>query len=114
MEKSNKNGITLIALVITIIVLLILSAIILNMLMGDSGIIHKANTAKENTNYSTAYEEIQTKVLEAQSQKEGKAKLTDIIEQLKNDSQYEYIINHTSQMASLSNKGTITSLENIE
>lgn len=111
--KINK-GITLIALIVTIIVLLILAAVILNMVIGDSSVIRKANIAKENTNYSVAYEEIKTKVLEAQAKKEGKAKLSDIVEQLKNDPQYEYIINKSSKIANLSNKGQINNLQDMD
>lgn len=42
----NNKGITLIALVITIIVLLILAGVSIAMLTGENGIIKQANTAK--------------------------------------------------------------------
>lgn len=45
----KDKGITLIALVITIIVLLILAGISIAMLTGENGILNKATTAKENT-----------------------------------------------------------------
>ena len=51
MEKSmiqDEKGITLIALIITIIVLIILAGVSLNMVIGDDGIITKAQQAKEN------------------------------------------------------------------
>ena len=49
-KKFNKNkGITLIALVVTIIVLLILAGITINMLTSDNGIIKKALEAKQET-----------------------------------------------------------------
>ena len=50
-KKSLKasNGITLIALVITIIVLLILAGISISMLSGDNSILQKATEAKEKT-----------------------------------------------------------------
>ena len=47
--RSNK-GITLIALVITVIVLLILAAVTINALSGDNGILKRAKDAKEQTN----------------------------------------------------------------
>ena len=47
--KENMKGITLIALVITVIVLLMLSGITISMLTGDNGIITKAKEAKEKT-----------------------------------------------------------------
>ena len=46
--KRNK-GITLIALVVTIIVLLILAGISIVMLTGQNGILNRANEAKEKT-----------------------------------------------------------------
>ena len=45
----NQRGITLIALVITIIVLLILAGVSIAMLTGDNGILTKADDAKEQT-----------------------------------------------------------------
>ena len=49
LNLKNKNGITLIALVITIIVLLILAAISITMLTGDNSILKRAVDAKEQT-----------------------------------------------------------------
>ena len=44
--KSNQKGITLIALVITIIVLLILAGVAISMLSGENGILNQAASAK--------------------------------------------------------------------
>lgn len=44
--KKNQNGVTLIALVVTIVVMLILAATALAMLNGDSGILRNAQRAK--------------------------------------------------------------------
>ncbi len=46
--KYNKKGITLIALVVTIIVLLILAGVTIKTLTGDSGII---GNARNSTNF---------------------------------------------------------------
>lgn len=46
---KKQNGITLIALVITIIVLLILAGVSIAMLAGEGGILGKATTATTNT-----------------------------------------------------------------
>ena len=56
MEENNK-GITLIALVITIIVLLILAGVSIAMLTGDNGIITQAKEAKEKTEEAKRKEE---------------------------------------------------------
>ena len=53
--KKNK-GITLIALVVTIIVLLILAGISINMLTGQNGILKRATEAKKNTEDSSDLE----------------------------------------------------------
>ena len=47
--KKSNNGITLIALVITIIVLLILAGVSIAMLTGENGILKQANNAKNKT-----------------------------------------------------------------
>ena len=47
--KARNNGITLIALVVTIVVLLILAGVSISMLSGDDGIITNAGKAKEET-----------------------------------------------------------------
>ena len=48
-RKTNNRGITLIALVITIIVLLILAGVSISMLTGENGILTQANKAKKAT-----------------------------------------------------------------
>ncbi len=61
--KQVNKGITLIALVITIIVLLILAGVSIATLTGDNGILAKAQNAKDLTNEKTAEEEVQIEVL---------------------------------------------------
>ena len=51
-EKAKQKGVTLIALVITIIVLIILAGISINTLVGENGIIIQAQRAKEDTDKS--------------------------------------------------------------
>ena len=58
MKKTNNAGITLIALVITIIVLLILAGISIAMLTGSNGILTKANEADAETVRAEARERI--------------------------------------------------------
>lgn len=58
--RENERGITLIALVITIIVLLVLAGVAITMLSGENGILKKAAQAKEKT--GMASEEEQTKL----------------------------------------------------
>ena len=92
MRKSNANGITLIALVVTIVVLLILAGISISMLTSDNGIITKASTAKVATELTGIKEEIQIKQVEEEKRneslrymtvKEANEKLKDIPEEYK-------------------------------
>ena len=56
---KTSNGVTLIALVITIIVLLILAGVVIATLTGDNGILTKANEAKTITNEKDEEEQIE-------------------------------------------------------
>ncbi len=47
-EKTKQKGVTLIALVITIIVLIILAGVAISALVGENGIITQAQRAKED------------------------------------------------------------------
>ena len=58
LKKSKNKGITLIALVITIIVLLILAGISISMLSGDNSILRRATQAKETSNEAEIRERI--------------------------------------------------------
>ena len=48
MKTKEMKGITLIALVITIVVLLILAGVSISLLLGDNGIITKAKEAQDS------------------------------------------------------------------
>ncbi|MNT41691.1 hypothetical protein D3C72_1780600 [compost metagenome] len=54
---KSKRGITLVALVVTIIVLLILSAVGISLLTGENGILNKAKIAKVESDRSSIEEE---------------------------------------------------------
>ena len=56
-KKQMNKGITLIALVITVIVLLILAGVTIATLTGDNGILTRAQEAKEKTEEATKREE---------------------------------------------------------
>ena len=61
--KSNKDGITLIALVITIIVLLILAGVTISTLTGDNSILNQTSVAKEQTLEKGALEQINLAII---------------------------------------------------
>ena len=59
---KNAKGITLIALVITIIVLLILAGVTIATLTGDNGILTQAGKAKDKTTEAESIERVQVEV----------------------------------------------------
>ena len=68
---GKEKGITLIALVITIIVLLILAGVSIAMLTGDNGILTQAQNSKKETERANIIEQVRLDILEKQTEKEG-------------------------------------------
>lgn len=73
--KKRAQGITLIALVITIIVLLILAGLTISLTVGNNGIITKAQEAIGETEKAQELEKIQFAIAEAQIGENGYKKL---------------------------------------
>ena len=65
-QLRNQRGITLIALIVTIIVLIVLAGIAISMTVGDNGIFTKAKEAKRLQVTAEAKEKIGTEILDAQ------------------------------------------------
>ena len=68
---KNENGITLIALIITIITLLILAGVTISMLTGESGILNKAAEAKVATERAEIIESARLEILAKQAENVG-------------------------------------------
>lgn len=68
---KNTNGITLVSLVITIIILIILAAVTINLTIGADGIITRAKNAKENMELAVIEEEERLNQLYGQLNFEG-------------------------------------------
>ena len=115
MLKNNK-GITLIALVITIIVLLILAGVSIAMLTGENGILNQADRAGDETNRAEVLERVNMELngqlanamagnpFDAQATIEANLGLgTD-----KKINGYKVIVNSTSTAYNPSNTVTIT------
>ena len=66
-QKEAQNGITLIALVITIIVLLILAGVSIAMLTGQNGILTQAQNSKTVTENKSAEEKVKLAVMGARA-----------------------------------------------
>ena len=72
-ERNNTKGITLIALVITIIVLLILAGVSIAMLTGQNGILTQAQNSKTVTENKSAEEKVKLAVMAARTRSETAA-----------------------------------------
>ena len=83
---KKQRGITLIALVVTIIVLIILAGISINLILGENGIITKASATKENTRGADVKETVAMRKMENVMIEHGtgtKYSKQDVIDELK-------------------------------
>ena len=132
---KEKSGITLIALVITIIVLLILAGVSIAMLTGDNGILTQATEAKEKNTIGGEKEQISLALQSLRMKKQAEnvtneITVSELDEQLKydgaknvevdnvngylrvkyGDSKNEYTVD---QSGNIESEGEITQPENI-
>ena len=64
LNNNKKDGITLISLVVTIVVLLILAGVSISTLVGENGVVDNAKKIQNDTYYQIASEEVNQLVLE--------------------------------------------------
>lgn len=76
---KKQNGITLLVLVVTIIVLIILAGVGINLILGESGIIAIAKKAKEEQNIANAKEKLEMEIADVNIDKFGDIKPEDLI-----------------------------------
>lgn len=77
-KTKEAKGITLIALVITIIVLLILAGVAIATLTGDNGILTQAGNAKEQTEKADIIERAKIEIVGVQSENNGELPKEDL------------------------------------
>ena len=70
-QKSKEEGITMITLAVTIVVLIILAGVSLNATVGDNGIITMAQKAKENIELAQIEEQTSLNQLYEEMNQEG-------------------------------------------
>ena len=85
LNLKERKGITLIALVITIIVLLILAGVSIAMLTGQNGILTQAQSAKTTTEDKSAEEKIKLAVMAARAQSEGALDADKLVTEITNN-----------------------------
>lgn len=84
-ECKLEAGITLVALVITIIVLLILAGVSISFVVGKNGILTQASNSKEITNSKNIEENVKLSVLDAFTNGLGKVNKNELILALNNN-----------------------------
>ena len=85
LNLKERKGITLIALVITIIVLLILAGVSIAMLTGQNGILTQAQSAKTTTEDKSTEEKIKLAVMAARAQSEGALDADKLVAEITNN-----------------------------
>ena len=113
--KKNVHGITLIALVITIIVLLILAGVSIAMLTGQNGILTQAQNAKTTTEQASAREKVEIAVAGAMAQSNnGTLSIEDLKTELSNygittdRTKFPLEVEINGQKLAINNSGTVT------
>lgn len=69
MKRKNEHAITLIALIITIIIMLILAGVVINLTLGENGIIKTAQNAVAKNSETEAREKLELLLLDLQANK---------------------------------------------
>ena len=127
-DRKNPNGITLISLIATIIILIILAGTSVNILMGEDGIIKKAVEARKNTtvalekeSISIAYttlieEEMESGEIITTEKFENELKKLNKESTVSKDSQENFIveIKETKNKYKVEKNGNITKIEENE
>ena len=84
--KENNNAITLIALIITIIVLLVLAGVTIAALTGDNGVLRRASEASEKTEIANEQEKVRLSAMGAITKNNGEKIIrTNLNEELTNN-----------------------------
>lgn len=104
-QMIEKHGITLIALVITIIVLVVLAGISINLIFKEYGIIERAETASEETTKAVAKEKMNLKITEIQmvkyTEEQRMPTLQELADELCEDEEIQYVTLQSKTVASL-------------
>lgn len=114
-KLTNVEGITLISLVVTIIILIILAGISISLMLGNDGILNRSKTASEEYNKQSATETINLKITNVQMSKYVEEQRMPTLEELaislEKDNEIQYV-NGSQRVASTSdiNFTTATSI----
>lgn len=116
MNLKSIEGITLISLVVTIIILIILASISIAMILGNNGLLNKAQTASDETKKSQATETINLKITNIQissyAETQELPNLQYLADKLCEDNDMEYVLTASKEHASL-DKIDVTNISSI-
>ena len=105
MKNKKEKGVTLIALVVTIIVLIILAGISINLVFGQLGVVTKSKEAKEENLKQTAKDVMNLKItniqIENYTENETLPSLQFLADKLCEDNDMEYVLTQSKAHASL-------------
>ena len=116
---KNIKGITLIALVITIVILIILAGVAISLTIGENGIFNKAKYAKEEYKLAQAREELELEIIDVQTiimeEQQRNATLEDL-QNLIDTSKYEIVLHYEPIASSeiITQKSTYAEVKEIE
>ena len=115
MRFKEKEGITLIALVVTIIVLIILAGVSINLLFGQYGVVTKAKDAKEKQEIAQVKEDIQLKLvgLQVEKIKKGESITTGELEEIINTSEGEVVKDASGEITGVKVGDTTIPIEEV-
>ena len=85
MVSKRENGITLIALVVTIVVLLILAGITIRLVFGSNGVIQKAQDSKEQTEIGEMREKLEMAKVPVYADGNGSYKVQDYWDRIESE-----------------------------
>ena len=121
--KKYERGITLIALVITIIVLLILAGVSIAMLTGDNGILTQGNNAKIETAVGAVKEQLRLLQIEKRIEEKeltpetllAEGKVSRTVQEKENDKYYMYYALKEDSFEAMQGlgKGNLTNLKDV-
>lgn len=90
---KNKNAITLISLIITIVILIILAGVSINLLLGEDGIIERAKKSKEETLIAQYKEQIEIIKAETVLKNDNEITLEKLKDAFDDETQKDWINN---------------------
>lgn len=106
---KNQKGITLLALVITIIIMLILAGIVISLTIGENGIIKRAQLAEKEYKEAESKEKLQLKIINLQTEvyetEQREATLNDLSLYLAKENYELIIVNEETTYGKVSYEG---------